>query len=422
MSCSRVIGRMVGSHGIPASHSTEVLHQTNLEKKVETSYSKTVLNDKPPTTLLVLGGTSQMGLPIIKKALTEGYSVLACSRGVPKEAKGGVQWLQVKEDQLGQVKFWKETFSKNIPEGNEVVLINTIGAAVAPKGQTLEDVNAKPIMAATQALMQDENHSRKAIGHFSTIAASFYPSDPEKQKMFCKQAKAYCRGRQEVDEFLRKSGLPVTIVRPGYMFSDPNASKTLVTKHPYSPEQFANMSFHPVLGSGKQIQQPVYVGDVIDAVMNGVKKDEVNVVDAVGPDTMTQEEMFKFFTDLSGQPFKPVYIPYELGQVIANYFPKGRLAPYSVGMFKHLENEGKEPLCKKKFEALVGKPLTSMQDLYQNLGSETLAFSKPPIAEHVKEILKGIACSPTALAVLSYAVIKYGPGLFLQAVRQYLAS
>src|ERR1700722_3846710 len=256
--------------------------------------------------------------------------------------------------------------------------------------------------------MQGSRVAREAIGHFSTIAVSYLPQSLDGLKGMHPQALEYCQGRQRVDRAIMSSGLPATIVRPGFVFSDLRQGKIIDTGHAYSPEQFATLPIHPVVGGAGQPQQPVYDGDVIECLLNGVEQDAVHVVDAVGPEAMTQADMFKFFVELKGGKFRPVSMPYDFAEVIANHFPKGRIAPYSISMFKLMEEQGMQALSPSKFEGLVGRPLVKMSDVYCQTEGETLVFARPPVVEHIKEILGGMMQNPEARRDMTRMVKKYG--------------
>ena len=165
------------------------------------------------------------------------------------------------------------------------------------------------------------------------------------------------------------------------------------------------------------MHQPVYVGDLLDGLFNGMESKNSYLINAVGPIAMSQEEMIKFFLDLAGKSFKPIRIPYEVATIIAKHFPKGRIAPYSVSLLKHLEKHDAEPLDGRPFCDLVGKPLSSMQQIYSF--DQPIGFSKSPIYEHIKEIINCIAINPEARRDFLRIGCKYGPALILDAIKQY---
>ncbi|HEY5260391.1 MAG TPA: hypothetical protein VIJ46_07055, partial [Rhabdochlamydiaceae bacterium] len=299
--------------------------------------------------------------------------------------------------------------------------INLIGTSTPPPGATLEDVNVKPPIAIANGLcMMVKSHSKVSMGHLSTIAAS-YLDQAENQKTLCPEAVKYCKSRQTADLALIQTGMPITILRPGYMYNEMQGTE-VDTGHAYSPEQFAMSPVHMVLGSGQQIQQPVFSQDVVTGLLNGVESGHRHLINAVGPQAMTQMEVLHFFTRLFQKNIKPVHIPYGLAEVIARNFPKGRIAPYAIAMFKMMENQNTGPLCSKDFENLVGAPLTSMNDVYSNLDGQVLIAPSMPIGDHMKQIAVLCKNNPQAFKELSMALVKFGPNLFYQALRSYITN
>ena len=165
------------------------------------------------------------------------------------------------------------------------------------------------------------------------------------------------------------------------------------------------------------MHQPVYVGDLLEALFNGMESEETFLVNAVGPEAMTQEDMIKFFLNLADKPFKPVTIPHEVSKIIATHCPKGRLAPYSVSLLDHFE-ENSVILCKKEFETLLRKPLTGIGQIYNN--DNLLTFPSSPILEHLVEIIKTISKNERARKDFIRIFIKYGPSIVLQGIKSYL--
>ncbi len=375
--------------------------------------------------MVVTGATSHMSPALMAKGLEKDYRVVACARDVDKVQANTpshpmVTWVKTPK---ADVQSWNALLDEHVEDGSELVLFNTIGAATASPGKKLADVNEKPVMVATDALLkQGSRLARAAIGHFSTIAVSYLPQDAERVKGMHPQALEYCQGRQRVDQALMNSGVPTTIVRPGFVFSDLRQGKIIDTGHAYSPEQLATLPFHPVMGRAEQPQQPVYDGDVIECLFNGVEQDAVHLVDAVGPEILTQADMFRFFVELKGGKFRPVSIPYDFAEVIAHHFPKGRIAPYAISMFKLMEEQRSGALSPSKFEELVGRPLVKMSDVYRQSQGETLVFARPPIGEHMKEIMQSVMKNPEARHDMMRMVKKYGWQMCIRMLQAYFSQ
>jgi nucleoside-diphosphate-sugar epimerase len=367
--------------------------------------------------LVITGGRAQMAPVITREAIERGYISYSCTRSKPIPDVLNTNWEKIEEQDMQKAATWKELFMRISHGADSLCLVNTIGTAVAPKGKTLQDVNERPVLAALEALKSLK--IRRSIGHISSIAATYLPDDEKLLRIFDPQGIEYCLGRRRVDLIIQSNGVPATILRPGFIFHDLREGR-IDTGHDYSPEQFTELLVHPLIGSGKQLHQPVYAKDVVQALFNGMETDQTYLIDAVGPQQMTQEEMIKFFLDLARKPFKPVRIPYEVASVIARHFPKGRVAPYAISLLRHLEDQNKNPLSVKAFEILVGKPLSSIGEIYQTQEEFELLFPKSPIFEHVKEIIASIAINPEARKDFLRIATKYGPSLVLESIKAYL--
>lgn len=367
--------------------------------------------------LVITGGAAQIAPVITREAVARGYIPYSCTRSKPIPDVLNTNWEKIEEKDMQKSATWKELFMRVSTDADSLYLVNTIGAAVAPKGKTLQDINERPVLAALEALQALK--IRKSIGHISSISATYLPDDKKLLQVFDPQGIEYCLGRRRVDLIIQNNGVPATILRPGFIFHDLRADR-IERGHDYSPEQFTELLVHPVIGSGKQLHQPVYAIDVVQALFNGMETDQTYLIDAVGPQQMTQEEMITFFLDLAKKSFKPVRIPYEVASVIAKHFPKGRLAPYAVSLLHHLENQNRDPLSIKPFEMLVGKSLSSIGEIYQIPKDSTLLFPKSPIYEHVKEIIANVAINPEARKDFLRIATKYGPTLVLESIKAYL--
>ena len=367
--------------------------------------------------LVITGGRAQMAPMIIKEALRRGHIIHSCTRHWPLPKYYHITWEKLEDNQLNNPKAWQTLFHRISKGADRLFLVNTLGTAVAPAGKTLSDINEKPILAAVEALQTLQ--IKKRIGHISSIAATYLPDDKKLLTTFDPQGLEYCLGRKRVDTLLEKNEIPTTILRPGFVFNDLSNGSRIDTGHDYSPEQFTELLVHPIIGSGKQMHQPVYIGDLLEGLFNGMETEKSHLVNAVGPEIMSQEDMIKFFLNLAQKPFKPVKIPYEVASIIAKYFPKGRLAPYSVSLLRHLEEQRPLPLNIEPFQNLVKKSLTSIGQIYKKNQNQTVIFTKSPILEHMKEIITCIAINPEARRDFITISTLYGPALILDAIKRY---
>ena len=333
--------------------------------------------------MVITGATGEMGPGFIVEALKNGFQVLACTRNPSKYKETPyLKYVQTPEHKLAQPAHWESLLEEHAAKYQEVALLNLLGASVPPKGKTYEDINLHPVTSAMEGMIHFRNRHGKrcSFQHLSSIAATIMGNDHP-----------YSRVRKLADEMLlemaKESQMSFTSLRPGLIFNELRENHMIHMGHAYSPEQLASLPVHLVLGSGKQIQQPVFEKDLYEAMLNATEMDHQIIVDAVGPDTITQKELFKFFADLANKTFRPLHIPTGVAKAIAEYCPKGRFAPYAMQLFETLERpEINKPLSDRGFKQLVGRETMSLQDVYHNQGEEQIVLARPPVLEHASEI------------------------------------
>jgi nucleoside-diphosphate-sugar epimerase len=386
--------------------------------QVRTRALHTSIKAQADKVLVCTGATGEMGPELIVRAIQRGYQVIACSRNPRKTWHDDtrVKFVKTSEDMLVNSDAWEELISEHAKGVKEVALVNLIGAAVAPKGKTLEDINVKPVMAAFHGLQRFAEGNSEVdahMVHLSSICATVLGD-----------LHSYSAMRKEVDEALTTLAdrVNVTVFRPGLVFNDLREGKMVDMGHAWSPEQFANLPFQPILGTGNQIQQPVYQGDLCNAIINSASVKGDAIINAVGPEAMGQGDMFEYFVKLKEGSFRPVSIPYDFARVMAEHFPMGRIAPYSIAAFEELEKPEHIALPTTPFEERVGHALTSLDQVYRVHGEEPLVFAKPPVWAHSKLIIEKLIKDPFVRKEVSEAVQVHGMSVAAALVKALFAG
>ncbi len=363
------------------------------------------VNEAGDHVMFITGATGEFAPGLIARALRRNIQLIACSRREKQSPDPTrLQWVQIKEDDCTNPDAWTEQYYQLAKQAKRVSVVNLIGAAVPPPGKTLEDVNVRPVLAIHKGLQEfasDQQDKKVTMVHMSSICASVMGD-----------AHYYSAMRKHVDEELTTDTdrISAVVFRPGLVFNDLQENNMVNMGHPYSPEQFATLPIHPVIGSGEQIQQPVYWGDLSDAVINATYTSRDAIIEAVGPESMTQAEMFEFFVRLRGGTFRKVRIPYEFGAVMAKHFPMGRIAPYSIAAFEKLDDPNDKPYPTEPFEEFVGHSLTSMTDAYYRVdsGDGPIILARPPIMRHAKQIAQKLLSDGEARRDVLSVTWKYG--------------
>ena len=113
----------------------------------------------------------------------------------------------------------------------------------------------------------------------------------------------YFRGKALVEEAIQDSGLPYAIVRPALVFGE---GDILLNNMAWALRRFP---FFPVAGDGHYRAQPVYVGDLAELAVSAAAEPENVVVDAVGPETYTFDELVLLMERHIGSRAKLAHMP-----------------------------------------------------------------------------------------------------------------
>lgn len=113
----------------------------------------------------------------------------------------------------------------------------------------------------------------------------------------------YYRGKAAIEDMIRDSGLSYAIVRPTVIFGPDDI---LVNNIAWLARRF---HLFAIPGNGRYRVRPVYVQDLVDlCVRLGASRDNV-VIDAVGPETFTFNDMVRTIARGVGTWHLPVHLP-----------------------------------------------------------------------------------------------------------------
>jgi uncharacterized protein YbjT (DUF2867 family) len=113
----------------------------------------------------------------------------------------------------------------------------------------------------------------------------------------------YFRGKALVEEALAGAGVSHAIVRPTAVFGP---GDILINNIAWLLRRFPVFA---IPGSGRYRVRPVHVDDVARACVEAADSDEDLVVDALGPEVMTFEEMVLAIRDAVGSRARLVHVP-----------------------------------------------------------------------------------------------------------------
>ncbi len=121
----------------------------------------------------------------------------------------------------------------------------------------------------------------------------------------------YFRGKAEVEQAVRQSGLSYSILRPALLFG---GADILVNNIAWMLRTFPVFG---VFGSGRYRVEPIHVRDFASLAVDEGKRREDRTVDAIGPDTFTYRDMVRTIGEAIGAERPIVSIPPWMGTAIS---------------------------------------------------------------------------------------------------------
>ncbi|MDW8105746.1 MAG: NAD-dependent epimerase/dehydratase family protein [Armatimonadota bacterium] len=121
----------------------------------------------------------------------------------------------------------------------------------------------------------------------------------------------YFRGKAQLEEALKQSGMSYAILRPTVLFG---REDILINNIAWMLRTFPLFA---VFGDGSYRLQPIYVDDLAGLAVHYGQRDENVVVDAIGPETFTYRELVQTIADAIGVKRPIIGVPPSLGLLVA---------------------------------------------------------------------------------------------------------
>ena len=113
----------------------------------------------------------------------------------------------------------------------------------------------------------------------------------------------YFKGKAQVERALKESGLAYAIIRPAFVFGE---GDVLLNNIAWLMRRFP---LFVVPGHGNYRMQPVHVEDVARIAVEAAAKEEDLIMDAVGPETYTFNELVHMLADAIGARARILHMP-----------------------------------------------------------------------------------------------------------------
>jgi len=169
-----------------------------------------LVKDPIPQSIVVIGGTSGIGLELVKLALTRGHSVTAVSRRPERLSLTHPNLIKAKGDILSSADMTK------VVSGNDVV-VSTVGLAAGKRNVTLFSEGTRNLIAVMSQAGKERLIVVSAIGAGDSEGHGGFLFDAILQPLILGDD---IRDKTRMEDLLIESMLDYTVVRPAILTDD----------------------------------------------------------------------------------------------------------------------------------------------------------------------------------------------------------
>ena len=248
--------------------------------------------------ITIFGGAGFIGRHLVRRLAVEGRRIRVVSR-----APGLSGHLQPLGD-VGQIVVQSvdqrdEAALTRLLEGSSAV-VNLVGILYENSKQRFDEVHGEfPGRMARAAAAADVKH----VVHVSAIGADAQSSS------------AYARSKAKGEAAVRDAFAKAVIIRPSIVIGpEDDFFNRFAAMARMSPAL-------PLIGGGKTRFQPVYVGDVAQAIQAGLERDDTSgrTFEIGGPKVYSFEQLLRYMLDVIGRKRLLVDLPWGLAALQARF-------------------------------------------------------------------------------------------------------
>jgi uncharacterized protein YbjT (DUF2867 family) len=265
----------------------------------------------------VFGGSGFVGRHVVGALAKRGYHIRVAVRrpdlAFHLQPLGNVGQIQAVQANLRYA--WSV---ERAIEGADAV-INLVGILAETGKQKFDDVQCR----GAGVIAENCKKYKAPLVHVSSIGA-----DPESRSEYCKSKG---KGEQRVHEILKSA----IILRPSIIFGTDDGFFN----------KFAEMArispFLPLIGGGKTLFQPVYVGDVAKAVVLGVegRLSPGKIYELGGDEVLSFRQCLELMQRHTGRRNMFIHIPWSIAWLIAKLTDWIPWAPMTVDQVRILRQD-----------------------------------------------------------------------------------
>ncbi len=267
--------------------------------------------------VLIWGGSGQIGRHLIRKLTKNQYRVTIVTRNIHQKgllikSQGNQGWIDVVEANIFDEKKIRSLFQETD------ICINLIGILYEKKGSSFKNIHT--LFPSILAKLCKEYNLEQFI-HLSALGVD--------KAIDSNYAKSKLDGEKKI---LKNFPLS-TILRPSLVYSSSDSfSTTMMTL-------LSRLPVFPLYYSGKTLFMPIHAKDLVDIIFNVVSKNtNSQIIECVGPETMTFKEILEKLLKLIGKRRLLLPVPLIFGKTIAKVFqlmPKPLLTEDQLRLLKY---------------------------------------------------------------------------------------
>ena len=267
--------------------------------------------------VLIFGGTGQVGRFLLRELTRNQYRVTIVTRNIHQKglllkSSGNQGWVNIVEANIFDEKKIRSLFQE------ADICINLIGILYEKKGSSFKNIHT--LFPSILAKLCKEYNLEHFI-HLSALGVD--------KAIDSNYAKSKLEGEKEI---LKNFPLS-TILRPSLVYSSSDSfSTTMMTL-------LSRLPVFPLYYSGKTLFMPIHAKDLVDIIFNVVSKNtNSQIIECVGPETMTFKEILEKLLKLIGKRRLLLPVPLIFGKTIAKVFqlmPKPLLTEDQLRLLKY---------------------------------------------------------------------------------------
>jgi NADH dehydrogenase len=262
--------------------------------------------------ITIFGANGFIGSDIVRVLAAQGYTLrLPCKH--PKKAD-----MLKFNGQVGQIVPLTCDYSaqsiQNVVDGSYAV-VNCTGI--------LTETSTRGFLGTHCYLAEDIAKACKKFDVTSFVHISALGVDQSQSK--------YAKSKLAGEQAVLKAFPNATVLRPSIVFGPKDSFFNMFA------EMAQILPALPLIGGGKTLFQPVYVGDVSDAVANAIQNKNTGVYELGGPDVLNFKALLEKMKSYTGQKVALIPIPFWIAKIQAlflQYFPGAPLTPDQVTSLK----------------------------------------------------------------------------------------